>query len=268
MSQPDSKELAKLLAGKFIERRDVKAVQMRTMDGTDVYYPHRLRGPDGKPGTGPDIPVSMKDLVDHVEYRATFGHYLITPEGTCRIFAFDIDLIKDPYQFAFNDANDLINVEDPRAAWAAAEANPITKELGFQMRAMSEVLAVRSKELLGVPITVHYSGNKGVHVTGLLEPKTSAGDAHEMTHLVLDSLGWERYKGKNFWRAPEFGALHIETFPKQDVVREDGLGNLLRLPLGMNVKSGKKSWFVDMNQPTNKWKQDDPIVAMTEGSIR
>lgn len=274
MDQPESKTIAKLLAGKLIERRDVLALQYKDSKGVDMYSPHRTMPTDGRLVTQRDnrdnIPVSLGNLVEHVEGRKTFGHYLVTDENTVRMFAFDIDLINTPSRFGVLQDEPLV-IEDPRALWAAGGKDPMTKHLGIQMREMSERLAMRVKELLEIPVTVHYSGNKGVHVSGLLDPGTPATDAREMMNLVLESMGpeWELYKGKNFWRCSQYDALHIETFPKQNEVRrEDGLGNLLRLPLGMNVKSGKKSFFVDMNQPVTSWKQDDPILALTEGSLR
>jgi hypothetical protein len=39
--------------------------------------------------------------------------------------------------------------------------------------------------------------------------------------------------------------LHVEIFPKQAKVKEDGLGNLIKLPLGVHKKTDEFSYFVD-----------------------
>lgn len=264
MSQPEnSKEIAKLLAAKFIERRDVKAVQYRDMKGTDMYVPHRVFK------TKEDIPVRLQDLIDHVECRATFGHYIVSPENTCRVFAFDIDIIKETYLMPMFEADPVI-VEAPRDVWLNGANREAQLDMGLQMRSISYELALSVKETLGIPVTVHYSGCKGVHVTGLLDRGTPAIDARQMCDSVLHSLDhFELFKGKNFWRSSHYPALYVETFPKQEELNsKDGYGNLLRLPLGMNIKSGKKSFFVDLDKPLTKWSHDDPILTLTGGSLR
>src|SRR5688572_12362826 len=66
-----------MLGKRFIERRDVKAVQFK--DGH--YEPDRTK-------------FTMTDLRAHLAGERTYGHYLISDEDRCRIIAFDIDLPK------------------------------------------------------------------------------------------------------------------------------------------------------------------------------
>jgi hypothetical protein len=125
--------------------------------------------------------------------------------------------------------------------------------------------------MLELPVMVAYSGNKGMHAYICLDPATPASDARDMAHLVMDSFGGLIVpdKGKNFYRhADQFAAMSIEVFPKQDEVKSDGFGNLVRLPLGVNQKSGKAGFFVDISTPPDVFRKDDPILALTEGSIR
>lgn len=49
-----------------------------------------------------------------------------------------------------------------------------------------------------------------------------------------------------------------EIFPKQTIVGEEGYGNLVKLPLGINQKTGKKSYFLDSN--FNEIKSEEEII--------
>jgi hypothetical protein len=255
----DSKEVAKLLASKLIERRDAKAVQ--TPSG--AYIPDRTENDEL-------IPWSLADVIAHVEGKRTLGHYLVSSEGSCRALAFDIDLRKK----ANPDRNEepiLFDGEeiDPREVWAGP-ASPAKRDLALQLRYMADGLAKRTKKVLDVQVLVSYSGAKGMHVYGLLDPGTPASDARDAAKLVIDSLEViVPEHGNNFFRhESEYKALSIEVFPKQDEIRPGGFGNLLRLPLGVNRKTGKPGFFMNPMAPDGKFEIDDPIAALTHGSLR
>lgn len=217
------------------------------------------------------VPWAMQDIVDHIEGRKTYGHYVVSPEGTCRVIVFDVDLRakanpergEDPIMF---DGSEI----DPREVWSGP-GGPAKKDLALQLRALTEGFARRGKKLFDLPVMVSYSGAKGMHAYVCLERGTQAAEAREMAHLLIESFDGAIVpdKGKNFFRH-EFGypALSVEVFPKQDTVGGDGFGNLVRLPLGVNQKSGKAGFFLDLNTPQDTFKLDDPMLALTEGSIR
>lgn len=54
-----------------------------------------------------------------------------------------------------------------------------------------------------------------------------------------------RYLGKKILKKCKLEKTGIELFPKQDRIHEDGYGNLVKLPLGIHRKHGKKSSFLD-----------------------
>lgn len=248
-----TEDLARALGRSFIERRDVKALQSHK--GT--YRPIEEKW-------------TLQDLVDHIEGTTTWGHYLVAPGNTCRIFAFDIDLNETGWISIEPDEYQEIS---PRSVWLTAQSNdPIRLDLQMQLRCMAEGLAIRTKKLLpDVKVLVAYSGGKGMHVYGLLDAGTPAGDAREAGRLVLDSFTdtFELVAGKNFYRHKyAYSCLSIELFPKQDELREGGYGNLLRLPLGKNRKTGHDGFFVDLSRPINELRVDDPAVALAQGSLR
>ncbi len=259
-SLPEAKELGKLLAGNYVQRRDTKARQY-----SKGYAPVTVSKDDTT-----RIPFGLSDFVEHVQGVNTFGHYLVDEDNKCRMFAFDIDLAKTAkFLNRETDAEEIIN---PREVWLGETSN-VKHDLAMQLKAMANGLAIRTHRLLECKVTVHYSGSKGMHVIGCLDPGTPAAEARLMAVGVLESFDdvFEVLRGKNFWHVTNdmYCALEIEVFPKQDEVRSgDGLGNLLRLPLGKNLKTGHDSFFLDLTCPWTVIQADDPIKALTLGSVR
>lgn len=271
MDQEKIKELAKLLAASFIERRDVKAIQ--TSHGAYMPVLDHIAGKHEDHSNCPRVPWSMGDVLDHLGGAATYGHYVVSAENTCRMFAFDIDL---------KQKGEWVNLEagewqpcNPREAWLTEpDDSPLKGDLRAQLFCMAAGLASSIRSALDIPCAVAYSGSKGLHVYGLLERGTPAADARQMALRVLKWVDcFEPTKGQNFFHhQTEYRALEVEVFPKQDTVREgDGLGNLIRLPLGINRKTGQRGYFIQLHVPgplTGPFVEDDPLVALTQGSYR
>lgn len=235
---------AALLAKHFIGRRDVKAVQ----DPSGAYHPERT-------------PWLMADIEDHLAGRRSLGHYLVSPDDTCRLFAFDIDLPKMGGWCRDSDGEWVDG--NPRDLWLAGEDG--IGYLTHILRSLAEALTIRVRDLLDIPTVTSYSGCKGLHVYGLTGI-VPAADARGAATDVLRSFGtFEPTRGDNFWRRTPSGdkpsawsQLDIEVFPKQDSLDGKDLGNLLRLPLGINKKSGMEAFFLDVETPLNKLVPADP----------
>ena len=255
-----SDDVASLLASKFIARRDAKAIQKSNGE----YHLHTV---DGK-RDGERLPWKMGDLRAHLAGQATYGHYLLAQDDRAKLFAFDIDLEKSGTLPFGSDWTDFREVEDLRGAWLDRR-NPGRSWIKYQFRKMAHKLASAVRTELDLPCTVAYSGGKGVHVygfTGLM----SAADVREGANIVLDSLGeFELKKGEHFFKhkdtQPESGYpnLSIEVFPKQKSLDGKDLGNLMRLPLGRNLKSNDPTFFIDMRAPMGDMIQRDPMDALT-----
>lgn len=251
-----SHELARLIATKFIQRKDVKAVQVA--DGG--YRPVRS-------------PWKMGDLVDHVEGRKTFGHYICDAESLCKVFVLDIDLEKsgtwvertlppvdhDDPASALADVTDQVHQSTPRDDWR----NPVHPGRSWyqhQLRDVIELLTSKTHSELGIGTCATYSGNKGVHVYGFFDEPVEAIDARAAALVVLESAGgifhpdhaFKPFKGKNFFRYSDpdpvtgYENMAIELFPKQESMDGKDLGNLVRLPFGINTKNpNDKTFLVD-----------------------
>lgn len=251
-------DLPILLGKRFIERRDVKAIQW---DGG--YAPHRTPAPQGQQGE--NIRWSMQDLRDHIAGVQSYGHYMVSPEGKCKLFAFDIDLKKEGWVTTLKEEEILGSGTrcNPREVWLDFN-HPGREFLTMQLRCMAEGLGRRTRRIVGdYPMAVSYSGNKGAHVYCFTD-SIPAIDARQMALEVLRSLPQFRpVKGENFWEHDTgYQNLQIEVFPKQETLEGKDYGNLMRLPLGVHKKTGQRSFFLDCRCPYNELKEMDPMDAL------
>lgn len=258
-----SDEIATLFAQKFIARRDVKAIQHA--DGS--WSPHTVTGKRD----GERIKWRMSDIRDHLAGNRTYGHYLLDQDSKCKLFAFDIDFEKNDSRFTgtYIDGENQVVSFDAREAWRDRR-HPSREQMKIALMLTAYSLGDIIRNDLQLPCAVAYSGNKGLHVyafTGLID----AADAREGADMVMDIFGeMEPTRGENFYRAKDqdfrnsLRNLSIEVFPKQGTLEGKDLGNLMRLPLGVNLKNTKDpTFFVDMTQGSTVMKPVDAVAALT-----
>lgn len=255
-----SQAVADLIAKRFIARPEVKAIQFD--DGS--WAPHTV----SRKSDGVRLPWSRDDLNAHLAGTQTFGHYLLNADDRVKLFAFDIDLKKNvdagkpgAYQGHWPDTSgadteDVAVLEfDAREAWLD-RGHPSRNWQKYQLKVVAHSLARAVREELDIDVAVAYSGGKGLHVYGFTGP-IAASDAREAAKIAIDSTEkWKPSRGDNFYESIDpnpitsFPNISIELFPKQDNLGNDGLGNLMRLPLGKNKKNPKDpTFFVDMTSP-------------------
>jgi hypothetical protein len=263
----DENAIANLLAQKFIARKDVKAVQF-----SNGYMPV-LDSDKQRVGW------SRQNLLDHLTGSKTYGHYLLDPDSNCKLFAFDVDLKKndpdEPFEgeydadFGREDAvdGDPFRWEkfDPRESWLD-RSHPSRPFVKLQLHELAHKLGKCIEQELEIPWAASYTGCKGIHVygfTGLIP----ASDARDGAVIVMEALGFEAKKGINFYEHKEYHNFSVEIFPKQVSLEGKDLGNLMRLPLGKNLKNPKdKAFFLDMTAPMGTLTPLDPVYALTTTS--
>jgi hypothetical protein len=272
--QKPSTDLIKAIGTRFISRKDVKAEQGK--DG--AWHPVRVDPRDTSSAT---IPFVMQDFVDHLQGTRTLGHYVVGTDDTAKFFCLDLDLDKEG--FYMGPGNPESDPEDlaarvghaikamPREIWAAGEPADAMEYYTVALRCLAEGLGLRAAKLIpGMHIAIANSGGKGLHVYGFMpsgEP-TPAGIVREMAEAVLMDIPnqFAKVKGDNFWKANTSGAysnITIEVFPKQTALSEGGYGNLIRLPLGINRKTGNRGYFVNCKSGYNKLPEMDALRALT-----
>lgn len=236
-------ELTRLLGTRFVQRKDVKAFQKDNGE----WYPARDFN------TGADLPMTQQDFRDHFKGTKTMGHYLVDRSGYCKLFAFDIDLVKHNRDCAGNSCKgcpvpimgmDGILYEGiPREVWGPE--GPVTPVLTTHLRCMAEGLAIRINRELQISTSIATSGHKGLHVYGFTGTMP-AESVREVAVGILERFGcFEPFRGQNFWRhKSEYHTLDIEVFPKQGSLDGKEYGNLMALPLGVHRVTGKRKDFI------------------------
>lgn len=272
-------ELAPLIREAFVARDDVWARQ----DLSGGYMPNWN-------------PLTTELIEQHLAREVSVGHYLANPEGTTKIIGLDIDLEPEGVwmQYPEPDAYPENLPVDQLDAWMAQQvvAHPSRPRYDWRNRAhpgrawykqllrtSAEYLANAMETELGVPTLIAYSGHKGVHVYGLTTG-VHVSDAKAGAELAMLASGrffgaeFEPLRGKNFWQlvggAPWAQSFAVETFPKQDTMEGKKLGNLMRLPLGVNHKSPTDpTFFVDRTTSyLNLTPHPDPAALLTEALER
>ena len=233
-----------LLASRFIQRRDLKAKQLPS----GAYNPVRNR-------------FTQRDLRLHLSGNVTLGHYVVDRDDKCRVLAFDLDFDK-----AFEWHGQSLNPRD-----VFAQDHPAKPDLNKEIRQLADGLAVRLKRMYpGLIVMTSFSGSKGIHVYGSFPIPTRASAAREMAMSVLDFFGCFSLvpdKGKNFYKHNEIAqAITIEIYPKQESVGS-GVGNLLRLPLGVHQRTGRRGFFYDPFSDITELAPVDPVAALRDGVI-
>jgi hypothetical protein len=232
-----------LLARRYIQRRDLKAKQL----ATGAYNPVRS-------------PFTRRDLRLHLDGRVTLGHYVVDQAGHCRVLAFDLDFGKD-----FDWRGQSLN---PREVFGTD--HPARRVLTTQIRQIADGLAYRLKGTYPqLTVTTSFSGSKGIHVLGSFPEPTTANAAREMALEVLNYFGcFELTKGKSFYRHTYLSpAVELEVFPKQETVGVGGFGNLLRLPLGIHQRTGRRSFFYDPTSAVDTFVPITPQRALEHGTV-
>lgn len=279
-----SVELAQIMGERFIQRTDVKAIQF----SSGAYVPDNY--PDLKnPSRYQPLGWLGRHVLAHIKGEQTYGYYLLDQENKTKLFAFDIDLekkgtwVEHPRweDIASEDAehdnrvfddNTKIHLGNPRELWANREAVGARSWYKWQMSQLAHMFCGVIRTQLKLPCAAAYSGSKGIHVYGFTGP-VPAQEAREGALIVLDILGqFEPLKGENFFRHKEggpmgFPSFSVEIFPKQSTIEnKDGYGNLMRLPLGRNLKSPDPTFFLDLTAPLAQLKpHPDPVKLLTTG---
>lgn len=272
-------ELIKAVGSRMIQRRDVKAKQ--TPDGG--YFPVHVSRTDQN-----FEPFKLVDLQAHFAGEQTYGHYLLDVNDNCKFFAFDIDLEKSGFWCEvpeIHNADGSLKSDEqfvgefvthefnPRANWLDRK-HPSRQWTKNQMRTLAHEFAGSITKTLGIPTAAAYTGNKGIHVYGFTG-ECPAAEAREGARIVLDSLGsWEPSRGKVFFKNKDQDPISgypnwsLEVFPKQDSLESKELGNLMRLPLGRNLKSPKEpTFFIDLAHTSLQELKPhpDPVALLTSG---
>ncbi len=156
-------------------------------------------------------PFLLADVRDHLKGKHTHGIYLMREDHTVMVGVIDVDLDK--------------NLRD----------RPLSREQKQQVRSETRYLLKRLLELsnmAAMPCVLEFSGGKGYHAWYSMEKPVPAGRMRKALLHLAGEIG------------KDLRCFNMEVFPKQDRLTGAGLGNLVKLPLGVHRVTGKPSAFI------------------------
>ncbi len=156
---------------------------------------------------GPDL------LRHHLSGEETLGIYVVRVDDTVTLCCFDLDVTKAAMQSVLGDAT-------------------ATRQLRSDLAEAGVALVRRLREVGLDPLFVD-SGWKGRHAWCFLPSPRPASEVLAWGQAMLAAL------------RPRSTKLALEFFPKQARVGPDGLGNLVKLPLGLHLVSGRRAVLLD-----------------------
>ena len=157
-------------------------------------------------------PMQEKDVEEHLTGRKTYGIYLLRSDSTVKLAVIDAD----------------VEVALRKKKLSSDERDLLRRERSYLFSRMDEL----AQEMGLYPLR-EFSGNKGYHFWFFFDGPCPAKAARRVMERIRSRL------------APDLSAFKLEVFPKQDAVRANGLGNLVKLPLGIHRLTGKRSFFTD-----------------------
>lgn len=158
-------------------------------------------------------PLTARLVRQHLFGDVTLGVYPIRLDGTCVFFAFDLDLTKAAIDYARRGTEEAAKV---RADLARA--------LDVSVRRLSD---------LGLEPLIEDSGYKGRHLWLFLERPETADLLFGLGKALRRRLEHDMPAG-----------VALEVFPKQARRNKGkGYGNLIKLPLGIHRRTGRRAWL-------------------------
>ncbi len=156
-------------------------------------------------------PLEMSDVLEHLQGRKTYGIYLLQQDSRVRLGVLDADL----------------HLELRSQEGMAKKRDSVRREQQFLLTRLME-----TAKGWHLPCLVEFSGGKGFHFWFFLEEPLPAG----LVRSVLQRLAARLQ--------PDLSCFQLEVFPKQDRLEGKGLGNLVKLPLGIHRLTGRPSYFL------------------------
>lgn len=184
--------------------------------GREGVYARQWKNSDGQTGYLPvKEPLSEKVIKNHLNGNYTIGIYQQRLDSTVNWLCIDIDIAKHILNQVLSDDEKFKEADYRCQKFARGIYDELSK--------------------FSIDVLIENSGFKGRHVWVLFSKPIPARIAKKFGETLKLNI-------KDV--SPE---INIEVFPKQNFVKSDGLGNLVKLPLGIHLANGKRSFFTDKN---------------------
>lgn len=159
-------------------------------------------------------PLTVDVAQEHLLGRVTLGQYLLHPDNTVAWAVLDLDPTAAVLE--------MVRLED--GGEGALSIRPLVE---YATRLVD--VATRA----GLAAFAEDTGGAGLHLWLFFSPRLPAERARALLRELLFRAG------------PQPPAVAVELFPKQDRLTGKGLGNLVKLPLGVHQATLRRSRFLD-----------------------
>ncbi|MBM3269816.1 MAG: tetratricopeptide repeat protein [Candidatus Sericytochromatia bacterium] len=196
------------------EPSDADAINLVTrFAGREGVYARQWTSPTDRAGYTPvHEPFTPAVARKHLLGDLTLGVYVVRTDDSVNFLAFDLDLAR----FAMESASKT-------RTWPTLVRTVQQAAVAYLDRCAA----------LEIPAFIEDSGSKGRHVWVFFDRPVPAAWALRLAHLIRSGM-------------PELPAeVAVEVFPKQAKIKGNGLGNLIKIPLGIHRKTGRRCHFLE-----------------------
>ena len=156
--------------------------------------------------------MTLADVDEHVQGRKTYGIYLLQADSRVRCGVIDVDII------------------------ARLRSGKLATEDKITLKRERTYMITRIREQsaeLGLTPVVEFSGYKGFHFWYFFSRAVDAAAVRSVLTDIAQPVN------------ADISCFDLEVFPKQGKLTGKGLGNLVKLPLGIHRFTGKQSFFME-----------------------
>ena len=178
------------------------------------------------------LPLTESQIKDHLMGKETLGTYIQRANATVRFLIFDVDVSKKVL-ISYGRDNDEFKTCLQKALDTVYE--------------MKKMLAG-----FGMPTYVEYSGCRGYHLWMFFSEWIQTRYAIMLTEAVLQRI------------SPD-NDVTIECFPNKTRIKDGRYGQCIKLPYGIHIKTGERSFFIDDDGPI--WTIDKFIDSVAHVSL-
>lgn len=211
----DNEEACKGIESISFTREQLK-VYMESFIGREDTYAMQEMGENGRQSYAQVLePLTEEVLQRHLKGKCTVGTYVQRSNGTAHFMVMDIDISK----------RILLEIEGDKEKlyFYLQEAATITREIQEELKK------------LGIRGWIEESGYRGYHIWILFTEWISVRYLNMLQDVVESRIG----------RLPD--SITIEFFPNKSRLKKGKAGQLVKLPYGYHVKTGRQSRFLDVD---------------------
>lgn len=180
----------------------------------------------------------------HLDTKITLASYAISKDNTCKFLVIDFDIRSEEANPSLKKPGDkkAKNVKDS----AIERLKPTVSKA---LTGLTEHLHISSSQYL-----IESSGSKGYHIWMFFEKPIDSEKIYKLANVIKKELS----------------LYDVEIFPKQSRLDAGSAGSLIKLPLGINRKTGNRCLFLgpDFNNDTRgQWQALTDTQFVTEEQI-